>query len=71
MRVWRKLNLRDIGDLEIARRRMADKSKGAKLVALLLREFGGHELYLDEHYVRKEGDVIEFQADECYVLLER
>lgn len=38
-------------------------------MAYLLKHFGGHELYLDKNYVRKDDDQIILQADGSYLLL--
>ena len=69
MRVWRKLDPQNIDDVRIMMKRVTDKSPLAKTVALLLRAFGGYELYLDPNYACKEGDKLVRQADGSQLLL--
>lgn len=69
MRTWRKLDPRDVNDVRIMMKRATDKSQAAKTVALLLREFGGYELYLDNNYAPKKNNQFIRQADGTQLLL--
>ena len=68
-KIWRKLNPRNNDDVRIMMKRATDKSQAAKTVAMLLREFGGYELFLDKNYAPKEGDQFVRQADGSQLLL--
>lgn len=69
MRTWRKLNPQNNEDVKIMMKRATEKSQAAKTVAMLLRYFGGYELYLDKNYAPKEGDQFVRQTDGTQLLL--
>lgn len=71
MRCWRHLNPRDAGDVQIMMRRVKDKTKSGKVVALLLKILGGSELLYEENYEPKEDDTFTIFPDGEKLLCKR